>query len=68
MYALKLLKENETTPAVISFKGIAIAPKSTILLLAGNKKLKWKKEGETISVFLPEKLSPKHAVVLKIIL
>ena len=68
VYALKLLKENETSPAIISFKGIAVAPKSTFLLLAGNKKLQWKKEGETITVFLPQNLPAKHAAVIKIIL
>jgi len=63
-----LLKENENSPSEISFKGINVSSNAIIQLIGSNQKLNWKKEGETIHVFLPKKISSQHAIVLKIIL
>ena len=68
IYAIRLLKENEPVPTQISFKGISVDTKPFIRLLGSTQNLQWKKEGETITVFLPPNISAQHAVVLKIIL
>ena len=68
IYAIRLLKENESVPTQISFKGISVDTKPFIRLLGSTQNLQWKKEGETVTVFLPPNLSAQHAIVLKIIL
>jgi alpha-L-fucosidase len=68
IYALQLLKENDTTPAEISFSGIDVPAKSVIQLVGSHTKLTWKKEGETIHVFLPKNGNALHAVAVRIIL
>jgi alpha-L-fucosidase len=68
IYAIRLLKENETVPFQISFQGISVETKPFIRLLGSTQNLQWKKEGETVTVFLPPNISAQHAVVLKIIL
>ncbi|MEJ0102706.1 MAG: hypothetical protein WDO19_09190 [Bacteroidota bacterium] len=67
IYAIQLLKENENPPAEISFAGIDVPAKSVIQLVGSNKKLKWKKDGETTHVFLPGNGKSQHAVAVKII-
>jgi alpha-L-fucosidase len=66
VYVFRLLKENEIPPATISFKGISVNNNSTIQLVGNNQKLKWKREGETVTVLLPEKLIAQHAIAIKI--
>jgi alpha-L-fucosidase len=68
VYVFQLMKENETLPATISFKGIAVNKNSTIQLVGNDQKLKWKKEGETVTVVLPKLLSAQHAFAVKIVL
>lgn len=68
VYALRLLNEKETVPPEISFSGLDVPAKSTMQLVGNGKKLKWKKEGETVRVFLPGNGKSSHAVVVKIIL
>ena len=68
VYALRLLNENEPVPAEILISGLDVPAKSTVQLISTGKKLKWKKEGETVRVFLPVSGKSSHAVVVKIIL
>ena len=66
IYVHYLLKENETVPAEISFKGPRINSKATISLIATGKKLKWKDNNGLIKINLPAGTAAKHAIVFKI--
>ena len=68
VYALQLLKENETLPSAISFSGLDIPRGSTVQIVGTHQKLKWKKEGETTTVFLPRNGKLLHAVAVRFIL
>jgi len=68
IYLHYLLKENESIPPVISFKGPAFNNKPIITLLTTNKKLNWKKENGLTKISLPKDVLAKHAVVVKIVL
>ena len=71
IYVHYLLKENETVPAEISFKGPGINSKATISLMGSVKKLNpiaigWKKENGLIKINLPAGTAAKHAIVFKL--
>jgi alpha-L-fucosidase len=68
IYVHCLLKENETVPTELSFKGPGFNGKASVTLLASDKKLNWKKENDLVKISLPKGITAKHAVVAKIIL
>lgn len=68
IYAIRLLKENETVPQTISFSGIDIPARSAIQLVGSSKKLKWKKEGDKTIVTVPKNTKSEHALAIKILL
>lgn len=68
IYVHYLLKENETLPAEIIFKGIEPGSKTVMSLVSTGKKLSWKKENGAVKIILPNNTTALHAVVLKIIL
>ena len=56
-YALFLLKEEQTIPTVIEWKGNPPKKGSKMIWLQNGKAVKWKQEGGSTKVFLPS--SPK---------
>jgi alpha-L-fucosidase len=68
IYAIYLLKENESVPATISFDGMDIPAKSSAQLVGSNQKLKLKKAGTSTVISLPKNSTAKHALTIKIAL
>ncbi|MBS1574449.1 MAG: hypothetical protein JST09_04015, partial [Bacteroidetes bacterium] len=66
VYALQLLNPGQAVPAEISFSGLDVPSRSTIQLIGSNKKLKWKKEGDTVKVSVPKTTKAEHAIAIKI--
>ncbi len=54
LYAIYATEDNETLPATIEWTGNV--PEGKVTLLAGNKTLKYKKDGEKVTVTLPKGL------------
>lgn len=55
-YALACIPENETLPAVISWKGNVPDKKSKVVLLQTNKPVKWETANGEVKVYLPKEL------------
>ncbi|NSL88592.1 alpha-L-fucosidase [Chitinophaga sp. Mgbs1] len=69
VYAICLLDENESLPAVISFKGIRPKKGGSVNMLGASGKLVWKTTGNGVEVKLPEVLRSKgfkHAVAIRL--
>lgn len=59
-YALIRLADGEAIPTTLSWHGNTPDKNSKINLLSGNTTVKWKIEGETITVFLPSSFLKKY--------
>ena len=67
VYAIYLLQEGESLPAVIRFAGITPAKKAEITLLGEKQSLSWKQSGDAVEVKMPAaalKRAWKYAVAL----
>ncbi len=62
-YAIYLLNERQTLPATISWS--QNLPKKSIRLLSNGKKLKYKMNGNSVTVSLPKQL-PQQSIALEI--
>lgn len=64
-YALFAYPEGEPFPQVLEWKGNIPVAKSRMILLQTRKPVKWRTDGDKVTVFLPKKLARKEALAFK---
>lgn len=66
-YAIYAIGERGMVPYAITWKGNIPAKRSKMILLENGKKLKWKTDGETVTVTIPEKIDHTQPIAIKFV-